>query len=226
MRLRIVTVASDYYSAPDQRLIMDSQVNNEAIVVLSNEIPYFEELEQAMKIRKYVKQRNVSQLPESIQNIIRGRQQQARTLEERARGYLEKAIAGAKVVVHGEIMDIRTNRAKDKLDAALNGLVESVYSKLGMVNKFVESDADILTILNGTDNEQGTLAGTGSDNEDALNEISQWLELQNAKMLTTSMGDAQRKITARSLTAGGKSTLRLWLPGSLPARRSPLSTAA
>lgn len=196
MRLRIVTVASDYYSAPDQRLIMDSQVNNEAIVVLSNETPYFEELEQAMKIRKYVKQRNVSQLPESIQNIIRGRQQQARTLEERARGYLEKAIAGAKVVVHGEIMDIRINRAKDKLDAALNGLVESVYSKLGMVNKFVESDADILTILNGTDNEQGTLTGTGSDNEDALNEISQWLELQNAKMLTTSMGDVQRRYSA------------------------------
>ncbi len=66
MRLRIVTVASDYYGAPNERLIMDSQVNNEAIVVLSNETPYFDELEQAMKIRKYVKQRNVSQLPESI----------------------------------------------------------------------------------------------------------------------------------------------------------------
>lgn len=73
MRLRIVTVASDYYGAPDQRLIMDSQVNNEAVIVLSNETPYFEELEQAMKIRKYVKQRNVSQLPESIQDIIRKR---------------------------------------------------------------------------------------------------------------------------------------------------------
>jgi hypothetical protein len=59
MRLRIVTVASDYYGAPNERLIMDSQVNNEAIVVLSNETPYFDELEQAMKIRKYVKQRNV-----------------------------------------------------------------------------------------------------------------------------------------------------------------------
>lgn len=102
-----VTIASDYYGAPDQRLIMDSQVNNEAIVVLSNDTPYFEELEQAMKIRKYVKQRNVSQLPESIQDIIRKRQQQARMLEERARGYIEKAIVSAKVVVHGEIMDIR-----------------------------------------------------------------------------------------------------------------------
>ena len=196
MRLRIVTIASDYYGAPDPRLIMDSQVNNEAIVVLSNETPYFEELEQAMKIRKYVKQKNVSQLPESIQDIIRKRQQEARRLEERARGYIEKAIVDAKVVVHGEVMDIKAGNAKDKLDAALNGLVESVYSKLSMVNKFVESDADILAILNGTDNEQGAFAGTGSNNEDALNEISQWLELQNAKMLTTSMGDVQRRYSA------------------------------
>lgn len=196
MRLRIVTIASDYYGAPDQRLIMDSQVNNEAIIVLSNETPYFEELEQAMKIRKYVKQRNVSQLPESIQDIIRKRQQQARVLEERARGYIEKAIVGAKVVVHGEIMDIKTGSAKDKLDAAMNGLVESVYSKLNMVNKFVESDADILSILNGTDGETIAFTGLGANNEDALNEISQWLELQNAKMLSTSMGDVQRRYGA------------------------------
>ena len=86
-----------------------------------------------MKIRKYVKQRNVSQLPESIQDIIRKRQQQARILEERARSYIEKAIVGAKVIVHGEVMDIKTGNAKDKLDTAMNGLVESVYSKLNIV---------------------------------------------------------------------------------------------
>ena len=78
MRLRIVTVASDLHDAGNQRLIMDSQVNNEAIVVLSENTPYFDELEQAMKIRKYVKQRNVSQMPESIQRIIRDRNDEAR----------------------------------------------------------------------------------------------------------------------------------------------------
>ena len=65
-----------------------------------------------------------------------------------------------------------------------------------MVNKFVESDADILAILNGTDGETIAFAGLGANNEDALNEISQWLELQNAKMLSTSMGDVQRRYGA------------------------------
>lgn len=36
VRLRFVTVASDYYNAPEQKLIMDSQVNNEAIAFVGN----------------------------------------------------------------------------------------------------------------------------------------------------------------------------------------------
>lgn len=195
IRLRVITVASDHYKDSDQQLIMESQVNNEAIVVLSGDTPYYDELEQAMKIRKYVKQKNVSQLPETIQDIIRKRQQQARHLEERAKGYLEKAIVDAKVVVHGEIMAIKAGSAKDKLDAALSGLVESVYSKLNMVNHFVESDADILAILNGSADADLSLVGSGTNNEDALNEISQWLELKSVGP-TISMGDVQRRYQA------------------------------
>ena len=41
---------------------MAESKGNEAIVVLAD-TPYYESLESAMKIRKYVKQRNVSQLP-------------------------------------------------------------------------------------------------------------------------------------------------------------------
>lgn len=195
IRLRVITVASDHYKDSDQQLIMESQVNNEAIVVLSGDTPYYDELEQAMKIRKYVKQKNVSQLPETIQDIIRKRQQQARHLEERAKSYLEKAIVDAKVVVHGEIMAIKAGTAKDKLDAALSGLVESVYSKLNMVNHFVESDADILAILNGSADADISLVGSGTNNEDALNEISQWLELKSVGP-TISMGDVQRRYQA------------------------------
>lgn len=195
MRLRIVTVASDLYGVDTQRLILESQVNNAAIVVLSADTPYFDELEQAMKIRKYVKQRNVSQMPESIQRIIRDRNDEARKLESHARALIEKAIVEGKSYVHGEILDLRYGSAKEKLDEAMKNLVESVYSKLNMVKQFVDSDAGILEILNSTHEEFG-FTGTGANNEDALNEISQWLELQNQKMLTTSMGDVQRRYQA------------------------------
>ncbi len=171
MRLRIVTVASDLYGAGEQQLVMDSQVNNEVIIVLSDETPYFDELEQAMKIRKYVKQRNVSQMPESIQRIIRDRNDEARKLESHARSLIEKAILDGKVYVYGEVLTQKFSSAKDKLDNAMKSLVESVYSKLNMVNQFADSDADILAILNGA-YEEVSFTGMGTNNEDALNGCS------------------------------------------------------
>jgi len=195
VRLRFVTVASDYYNAPEQKLIMDSQVNNEAIVLLSNEVQYFEELETAAKIRKYIKQKNVSQLPESIQDIIRKRQAQARTLEESAKTQIDKAIVGSTFFIAGEKVEIKYGDAKSKLDEALKQLIESVYSKLNLVNTFCESDADILTILNGEPQQSG-FAGMGSNNEFALNEVSQWLEERHMSHVPVSMGDVQRRYQA------------------------------
>lgn len=195
VRLRFVTVASDYYNVSEQKLIMDSQVNNEAIVLLSNEVQYFEELETAAKIRKYIKQKNVSQLPESIQDIIRKRQAQARTLEESAKAQIDKAIVGGTFFIYGEKIEIKYGDAKNKLDEALKQLIESVYSKLNLVNTFYDSDADILTILN-SEPYQGGFAGMGSNNEFALNEISQWLEERHMSHVPVSMGDVQRRYQA------------------------------
>lgn len=195
VRLRFVTVASDYYNVSEQKLIMDSQANNEAIVLLSNEVQYFEELETAAKIRKYIKQKNVSQLPESIQDIIRKRQAQARTLEESAKAQIDKAIVGGAFFIYGEKIEIKYGDAKSKLDEALKQLIESVYSKLNLVNTFYDSDADILTILNSEPYQSG-FAGMGSNNEFALNEISQWLEERHMSHVPVSMGDVQRRYQA------------------------------
>ena len=86
--------------------------------------------------------------------------------------------------------NLKSGSAKDKIDAAMKSLVESVYSKLNMVNQFADTDADVFSILNSPQDEI-TFTGLGANNEDALNDISQWLELRNQKMLKTSMGDVQ-----------------------------------
>ena len=195
VRLRFVTVASDYYGVPKEKLIMDSQANFEAIIILSNETPYFEELEQAARIRKYIKQKNVQQLPESIQDIIRKRQTQARKLEESAKTQIEKAIINGTFYVYGEVAPLKSGEAKSKLDTALTQLIESVYSKLGHVNKFSESDADVLLVLN-SEPEQSGFAGSGANNEFAINEISQWLELQASNHVPITMGDVQKRYQA------------------------------
>lgn len=193
MKLRILTVASDLFGSGDQTLIMKS-ADNEAIILLSDEYPYFEEIENAMKIRKYVKGRNVAQLPEAIQSIIRGRQQQASAYEKRAKELIASAIINAKIYVHGERYDLKCSSVKDKIDGALGYLVDSVYSKLSMVRHNYDSDQDILNILN--PNKQMTLGGIASPSAEAAAEIMQFLDLQEMKHLPTSMGDIQRRFSA------------------------------
>jgi uncharacterized protein YfkK (UPF0435 family) len=137
----------------------------------------------------------VSQLPESIQDIIRKRQAQARTLEESAKMQIDKAIVGSTFFIAGEKVEIKNGDAKTKLDETLKQLIASVYYKLNLVNTFSESDADILTILNGEPQQSG-FAGMGNNNEFALNEVSQWLEERHMSHVPVSMGDVQRRYQA------------------------------
>ena len=196
VRLRILTVASDLYNAGDQALLMKSNVDNEAILVLSDKYPYFDDLESAAKIRKYVKSRNVAQLPEAIQHIIRGKQQQASAYEKTAKEHISSAIFEAKVYVSGEMSEIKTSSVKDKIENSLSSLVESVYSKLGYIKKNFDNDMELLQILTNP-NKQITLGGgVAVDNPDAVDEVAQYLDLQGMKMLPTSMGDIQRRFSA------------------------------
>ncbi|MDO4518335.1 MAG: BREX system P-loop protein BrxC, partial [Bacillota bacterium] len=137
MKLRIMTIAIDATEKSELRLQVESK--NQAIVVLS-ETPYFESLERAMKVRKYVKQRNVAQLPKSVQDIIRSHQDEASKYESSAEEELKKAIVNADFYVDGEHIEIKSGDAKSKLDQALESLVNQVYSDLELINKNAETN--------------------------------------------------------------------------------------
>ena len=196
VRLRILTVASDLYNAGDQALLMRSNVDNEAILVLSDKYPYFDDLESAAKIRKYVKSRNVAQLPEAIQHIIRGKQQQASAYEKTAKEHISAAILEANVYVSGETSSIKTSSVKDKIETALSSLVESVYSKLGYIKHNFDNDNELLQILSNQNKQMTIGGGVAVYNPEAVDEVEQFLELQGMKMLPTSMGDIQRRFSA------------------------------
>lgn len=192
IKLRLVTVASELYRSPEQMLIVRS-MDNEAILVLDEEYPYYTELEGAMKIRKFVKGRNVAQLPEAIQVIIRGKQQQAAAYEKHARELIVQAIAGARVYVQGERLELKTGSAKDKIDRALAYLVESVYTKLSLITRNYSTDQEILAIL--TDR-QLTTDASSLPNPEAIEEVDRYLQWQEAKHLPTTMSDVQRRFSS------------------------------
>lgn len=191
MRLHILTVAADSVEKSELRLMTESK--NQAIVVLS-ETPYYESLEKAMKVRKYVKQRNVAQLPKSVQDIIRNHQDEATKYEASAEEDLKKAIIDAEFYVDGEHIEIKGGDAKNKLDQALEYLVTHVYSELGLITKNAETDADVLAVLRG-EHLNGVIEGM-EENHDAAVRMEEYLEMQDVKKLPTSMADVQSRYQA------------------------------
>lgn len=196
VRLHILTVASDLYSAENQRLIMKSNVDNEAIFVLSDKFPYFDDLENAAKIRKYVKSRNVAQLPEAIQHIIRGKQQQASAYEKTAKEHITSAILEARLYVAGESLSTKSSNVKDRIESALSALVESVYFKLGLIRHNIDNDTELLEILANGSKQLTISGGAAVENPEAVEEVERYLEMQNMKLLPTSMGDIHRRFSS------------------------------
>lgn len=191
MRLRFLTVATDNIEKSELRLMTESK-DKEAIVVLSD-TPYYESLESAMKIRKYVKQRNVSQLPKSVQDIIRDQQEEATEYERTAMDDLVKAIESAQFYVDGEHIELKGGNAKRKIEQALEYLVSHVYSELSLIEKNADTDADIIKILTGA---EITIPGMDPPNSGAAAKIEEYMEMQAMKKLPTSMADIQSRYSA------------------------------
>ena len=186
MMLRVLTVATDPVEKNELRLLAESK--GQVTVVLA-ENPYYESLESAMKIRKYVKQRNVAQLPKSMQDIIRAQQDEAGKYEITAADELKKAISCAQFYVDGEHIDIKNGDAKNKLDQALECLVVRVYSELGLITKLAETDADIIAVLRGNPDVLPNFA----PNQNAAAKVENFLEMQYYQNLPTAMSDIQER---------------------------------
>ena len=186
MKLQIYSIATDDTEKNELRLQTNSK--GQAIVVLGDG-KYYELIENALKIRKYVKTRNVAQLPKSVQDIIRNQQDEATKYENDALDAIKKAIETAEFYVDGEHIEIKGGDAKSKLDQALEYLVTHVYYDLELVGKNANDDSDIVSILTGAEQ---YIAGT-NPNSGAAQKIEEYLEMQDMKHITTKMSDIQAR---------------------------------
>ena len=185
MKLRFITEAND---ASDLKLITDSK-DYAAICKLSNEYSVFSDLENALKIEKYIKQKNVNQLPQSIQDIITNKQRESRRLQNEAKEKLNEAIIKGKFYIDGTVVSLTGTSVKAILDNALETLVEHTYSGLSLIDDQANSEADIRALLKG---EAAELEGMES-NKRACEEIYNYLNSSAAMGLHFTMTDIQSR---------------------------------
>lgn len=185
MKLKFVTEAN--YDSSELRLITESK-EYEAICKLSEEYSIFSDIENALKIEKYIRQKNVSQLAESTQTIINLKQKEARRLIGDAKEHISDAILHGMFYIDGDQKNISGNTAKSVLDNALEILVEHTYDHITDIEEPVSNDADIRTILNGNVGMEGMEA-----NQAACDNVYSYLETKYEQKIPISMATLQSR---------------------------------
>lgn len=185
MQLRFLTELMR--DKPDQGKLIAESSKNQAIVAL-NQLSFAEDLEYALKTRKYIKHCELDKFSPSGRQIVDQCQLEAARCEKDACEELKKAIEKAEYFVMGEKLELPETDAKTKINAAMEYLVGQVYKKMGLVVKKAKDDKDVIAVLNGLST---TLDGVEGTNDDAAAEIEKYLSRQNALKLQTSMADVQ-----------------------------------
>ncbi|MED3986958.1 BREX system P-loop protein BrxC [Peribacillus simplex] len=179
--INILSPLSDHYGKSEQELMMMSSGNGELIIKLGGNESYVEEIEEVLKIEEYRKKKNITQLSENIQNILNNKQAEVRERRRRVRDLLEEAIKSGKFFINGDKANIKGSTVKEKINFAFHSLVDNVFTKLGYIKDFLDSERELITVLNAKD-EQMTFSTEIKQvpNELAIKEISDFISLQDS----------------------------------------------
>lgn len=193
MRLNVITLASELAEASDGELDLKSA--EQALVVLDTANDYYDVLYNAAKIKRYCQTQNLSALPKTKRDIIQAKQEEAATNRQEARALISDAIVRARVSVNGRTLQVSAAKPEQKLEAVLDELVESTFTKAHLIDSPVSDDSDIRDILRGS--WQHGLAGMGGGNADAVRAMDTFLETRARTYQKTTMGDIHRHFQAR-----------------------------
>lgn len=126
-------------------LKMRSSQGDEVFVLLPSDAAFLEELRSSMKIENFLR-RNTSVKLAKYESIKIAKGAEMRERNENATIYLEDALKKATIFVGGDILRIPEKDIKNKINDALERVVETIYFKLSYIDTAV-SDSDIRDLL-------------------------------------------------------------------------------
>ncbi|WP_214855538.1 BREX system P-loop protein BrxC [Exiguobacterium sp. s166] len=178
--LHILSPLSDNYQKSDQGIMMMTSDSDEMVIKLGGSEAYIEEIEEALKIEEFRKKKNITQLPENIQNILNNKQAEARERRRRVRELLDDAIKNGSFFVNGDKTNNKGSSVKEKINFAFKQLIDNVYFKLGYIKEHLENERQLIAILAST-NDQLSLDNSivTKPNELAKGAVYEFIDMQD-----------------------------------------------
>ena len=152
-----------------------SDSNNEVIIHLNDDLTFLEEIEEYLKINKYLTKRS-AQLSKTSEAIHNAKKAESSEKFERIRIFLEEALKTADIYVKGDKVVIKEKNPVDRINDALNKLVDKIYHKLDYMKTYPVK-SDILDVLRDTKQDQfGKTENV--ENDLAIEDMNHYIELE------------------------------------------------
>ncbi|MEG1246343.1 BREX system P-loop protein BrxC [Gordonibacter sp.] len=189
MKLNTITYAHEWSRLSEPEFALKS--TGQALVGLE-EGDYYDLLDMSCRVEKYVRMSTTSQWSPSKQDIVKRKREEARENEKAAKKSLEDAIVCGRLAVDGRGVTVKEQAAGKRLDAILDDLVTSTYTKTDYIDLPANTDSDLFAMYRGEAGNQIDMDGH-EPNWRAMDEVMSYLDAQAYTHQATNMGDLQRK---------------------------------
>lgn len=176
----------------DVNLREKSRTGKEVIFHFTNDNIILEEIQERLQIRKYLR-KNSANATKHIKILLSAKSQEAEDKQNRIITYIEEAIKTATIYIDGEKdTSIIEKNPKERIDDALNKLIEKIYNKLHYMNTHPEK-LDIKKCLDNSEQKQFTQKE--SQNQNALNDLDQYIQRESEIHNKPSIKTIENKFT-------------------------------
>ncbi len=173
--LQIIT--PDFYEDLEEHgYAAHSALQQERVLVVlpKNKRAFLEELEAVLQIEAYQMRSGSVQNTPAVQEIMSAKTVERQERRNRASTLLVDALGDAQIYVRGDRLDLRTRNPKEKFEQALKRLVENIYLKLGYIEDFVTTTAELQTMM--TEDKAQLSLTVDVPNRLALEEVERFVE--------------------------------------------------
>lgn len=186
MGIQIITPFFDHYSEYGEQEFKNlSSGGDKVIMKLPPDTSFWYEMEEVLKIEAYRTKTASRSLPESIRGIIDNKTRELKTRKERVKRALVTAITEGDIYINSQKAEIKSGHPVEKINKALQLMVESIYTKLNYLNKFVQVNSDLWQIL--TEDDRQIKLIQDDANRLALDELNNYIGRNHDRTLRVTM---------------------------------------
>lgn len=192
MGLRVLTARYDG-GLDDSTLRIRSGQEREVLVVLPDDMAFWNELRTYLKIEKFL-QGPASAQYSKYEDIKEAKRKEMRKRSENAKLYLTEALKEAAIYVNGDSARITAKDVSTRFNEALGRLVQTVYNKLSYIDTPMD-ESSVRKLLRGAGAQLTIEAREATANIHALEDVLAYIAGNSRLHMKTSMKTVKDRFT-------------------------------